>query len=167
MIIIATMLIPGQLSTVAFIIEMKSFGLLGTHLPLILPAASPFAVFWFSSYMRDGVPNELTDAARIDGCHEFSIFFRIVLPLIKPALGTMALLAFLGSWNNFMVPMIILNKPEMYTLPIGVKNFGNAYLRDTAAQILALNLAVFPVLIVFAIFNKNMIRNIAAGAIKG
>jgi multiple sugar transport system permease protein/cellobiose transport system permease protein len=160
------MLLPGQLGLVAFVIQMRNMGILGTHWPLILPAAQPFMVFWLYSYIRGAVPNEILDSARIDGCNEYRIFFQIVTPLIRPALGTMGLLAFLGSWNSLMLPMIILNKPEMYTLPVGIRNFGNAYLRDMGAQILAVNLSVFPLLIVFAVFNKNMIRGITEGAIK-
>jgi multiple sugar transport system permease protein/cellobiose transport system permease protein len=165
-IIIATMLLPGQLGLVAFVIQMKNMGMLGTHWPLILPAAQPFMTFWIYSGMRNGVPNELLDSARIDGCNEYRLFFQIVIPIIRPALGTMGLLAFLGSWNNLMLPMIILNKTIMYTLPVGIRNFGNAYLRNIGAQILAVNLAIFPLLVVFAIFNKNMIRGITEGAIK-
>ncbi len=165
--VIATLVLPSQLNIVAFVLEFKNFGLLGTHWPMILPAASPLAVFWLSSYMKDGVPNELLEAARIDGCMETGIFIKVVIPLIRPALGTMALLAFLASWNNFLLPMLTLNKAEMYTLPVAVKNFGNAYLRDIGAQILATCLAVFPIMIVFTFFSKSLIKGLTAGAVKG
>ena len=165
--VIATLVLPSQLNIVAFVLEIKTFGMLGTHWPMILSAASPFAVFWLSASIQDGVPTEMLEAARIDGCREGRTFVQIVLPLIRPALGTMALLAFLGSWNNFMLPMLTLNKVELYTLPVAVKNFGNAYLRDYGAQILATCLAVFPILIVFTFFSKNLIQGITAGAVKG
>jgi ABC-type glycerol-3-phosphate transport system permease component len=92
--------------------------------------------------------------------------FRGQKAIITVIIATMGLLAFLGSWNNLMIPMIILNRPAMYTLPVGIRNFGTAYIRDMGAQILAVNLAIFPLLIVFVIFNKNMIRGITDGAIK-
>lgn len=166
-IIIATLIIPAQLSTIGFVLEMKAFNMLNTHLPFILTAASPFAVFWITSYINAGLPDELLESARIDGCSEPKLFIRIVIPLIKPALGTMALLAFLGSWNNFMLPTIMLTKQKLYTLPVGIKNFATQYTNDVGAQILAINLAIFPILILFSIYSKNLIRGITAGAIKG
>ena len=117
--------------------------------------------------MKDGIPNELLESARIDGSGEARTFVQIVLPLLRPALGTMALLLFLGSWNNFMLPMLTLNDVERYTLPVAVKNFGNAYMRDIGAQVLATCLAVFPILIVFMFFSKNLIQGLTAGAVKG
>lgn len=166
-IIIATLIIPPQLSTVGFVLEMRTLGFLNTHLPFILTAASPFAVFWITSYINSGLPDELIESARIDGCSEPRLFVQIILPLIKPALGTMSLLAFLGSWNNFMLPMIMLTKQNLYTLPVGIKNFASQYLDDIGAQILAINLAIFPILIIFSVYSKNLIRGITAGAVKG
>jgi multiple sugar transport system permease protein/cellobiose transport system permease protein len=165
--VIVTMLLPGQLSLIGFIIEMKNFGWIGTHLPLILPAASSFGVFWMTVYIRNGVPTEMLESAKMDGCNDFMIFIRIVCPIIKPALGTLSLLTFMGSWNNFLLPMIILNDPAYYTLPIGIKNFGNFYRADLAVQVAALTLAIVPILIVFTIFNKTLISGITAGAVKG
>jgi cellobiose transport system permease protein len=134
---------------------------------LIIPTASSFGVFWMTLYIRNSVPGELLDAARIDGCSDTKTFVQIVIPVIKPAIGTLSLLTFLGSWNNFMLPLIILNEPELYTLPVGIKSFGNMYRLDLGVQIAALTLATFPILIVFALFNKSLIRGITAGAVKG
>jgi len=166
-VIIAIMVIPNQVNLVAFVMEMKAFGWVNTHLPLIVPAANPFGVFWMASCMRDGVPDEIVDAAKIDGCNHASIFFRLVLPLSKPALGTLTLLGFLGSWNNFLMPMTIITNPKLYTIPLGIANFSSRHRVDVAAQIFALSFAVIPILIVFAVFSKSMIRGLTAGAIKG
>ncbi len=164
--IIATLLIPVQLSTIGFVLQMKAFNMLNSHLPFILTAANPFAVFWITSYIKNGLPDELLASARIDGCSEPRLFVTIVLPLIKPALASMALIAFLASWNNFMLPTILLTRQSLYTLPVGIRNFGNQYLRDVAAQILATNLAIFPIFVVFIAYSKTLIRGITAGAIK-
>lgn len=165
--VVATMLLPSQLNLIGFIIEMKQFGWINTHLPLIIPAASSFGVFWMTVYIRSGVPGELLESAKMDGYSEFMTFVRIALPIIRPALGTLALLAFLSSWNNFMLPLIILNEPNLYTLPVGIKSFGNMFRLDLGVQLAALSLATIPILIVFAMFNKSLIRGITAGAVKG
>lgn len=166
-IIIGIMVIPTNVSIVAFVIEMKNLGWLNTHLPLIIPAAAnPFGVFWMTSCLEEGVPNEIIDSAKLDGCPQISIFFRIVAPLAKAALGTLALLAFIGSWNSFMMPMIILTKPELYTLPIGIRAFGTLRRVDIGAQIFGLSVSVTPVLIVFSVFSKNLIKGLTAGALK-
>ncbi len=166
--VLATMMIPGQLGLVAFVVEMKNFHWTNTHLPLIIPAAaSAFGVFWMTQYIKGSVPTEVIESARIDGCNEPLLFFRIVIPFIKPAIATLSMLMFLGSWNSYLLPMILLNKASLYTLPLGIIMLGSERRVDYAARILELSLGTVPLLIIFAFGSKSFIRGISAGAVKG
>jgi multiple sugar transport system permease protein/cellobiose transport system permease protein len=166
--VLLTMMIPGQLGIVAYVIEMRQLELTGTLLPLILPwVANAFGVYWMTQYIRSAVPTEVLESARIDGCSEAGLFFRMVFPFIYPAVTTLSLLVFLWSWNNYLLPLIIVNKPELYTIPLGITSLGNAYRTDLAAQVLGLTLGTLPVLILFAVGSKSFIRGLTAGSVKG
>jgi cellobiose transport system permease protein len=166
--VLFTMMIPGQLGLVAFVIEMRALNLAGSLLPLILPwVANAFGVYWMTQFIRSAIPNEVLESARIDGCSDIEIFFRIVLAFIYPALTTLSLLVFLWSWNNYLLPLIVINKPELYTIPLGITSLGNAYRTDLAAQILGLTLGTLPVLLLFAVGSKSFIRGLTAGSVKG
>ncbi len=167
-IVLLTMMIPGQLGLVAYIIEMRFLGLSSTYLPLILPwIANAFGVYWMTQFMRGAIPTEVLESARIDGSSEISTFFRIALPFTLPAITTLSLLIFLWSWNNYLLPLIIINDPDRYTIPLGITNLGSAYRTDMAAQILGLSLGTLPVLVIFAIGSKSFIRGLTAGSVKG
>ena len=166
--VLLTMMIPGQLGLVAYVIEMRYLGASGTLLPLILPwVANAFGVFWMTQFMKGAIPTEVLESARIDGCSDIGVFFRIVLAFIYPAITTLSLLVFLWSWNNYLLPLIIINKPELFTIPLGITSLGNAYRTDLAAQILGLTLGTIPVLILFAFGSKSFIRGLTAGSVKG
>lgn len=166
--ILLTMMIPSQLGLVAYIIEMRYLGLTGTLIPLILPwVANAFGIFWMTQFMKGAIPNEVLESARIDGCSEIGVFFKIVVPFIKPAIITLSLLIFLWSWNNYLLPLILINKPELYTIPLGITTLGNLYRTDMAAQILGLSVGTIPVLILFAFGSKSFIRGLTAGSVKG
>lgn len=166
--VLLTMMIPGQLGIVAYVIEMRFFHLSGSLLPLILPwVANAFGVYWMSQFIRGAVPTEVLESAKIDGCSDVGIFFRIVIPFIYPAITTLSLLVFLWSWNNYLLPLIVINKPELYTIPLGITSLGDAYRTDLAAQILGLTLGTLPVLILFAFGSKSFIRGLTAGSVKG
>jgi cellobiose transport system permease protein len=166
--ILLTMMIPGQLGLVAYIIEMRYLGLTGTLIPLILPwIANAFGIYWMTQFMKGAIPSEVLESARIDGCSEISVFFRIALPFIGPAITTLSLLVFLWSWNNYLLPLILINDPELYTIPLGITTLGNMYRTDMAAQILGLSLGTIPVLVLFAIGSKSFIRGLTAGSVKG
>jgi cellobiose transport system permease protein len=166
--VLLTMMIPGQLGLVAYVIEIRYMGISGTLLPLILPwVANAFGVFWMTQFMKGAVPNEVLESARIDGCSDFSVFFRIVLAFCWPAMTTLSLLVFLWSWNNYLLPLIVINKPELYTIPLAISTLGDAYRTDLAAQILGLSLGTLPVLILFAIGSKSFIHGLTAGSVKG
>lgn len=166
-IVLLTMMVPTQLSLVGFVIEMKNIGWLNTLLPLIIPpAASAFGVFWMRQYTRDSIPDSVIESARLDGCGEFGIFLRIALPFMRPACMTLALLSFLWSWNSFITPTIILTNEKLYTVPLGIRQLATQFRTDIGAQILGLSLATIPILILFAIFSKNLISGLASAAVK-
>lgn len=167
-IVLIGMMMPTQIAIIGYVIEMRKFGLTNHLLSVICVwIANPFSAFFMMQFIRDSVPDELIESARIDGCSEPSILLRIVLPCIKPALMTVATLVFLWSWNNYLLPLITLNKDKVYTLPLMISNISVSYRQDYGAQMLALALSTFPVLILFSIGSKYFIKGITAGAVKG
>ena len=166
--ILVIMMIPGQISMIGYIREMRAFGLMGTLLPLIFVwIAHPFGAFFMTQFIRDSVPDEILESARIDGSSESGIFFRIVLRIITPAITTLTMLVFLWSWNSYMMPLIIINKQELYTIPLMVATLSNQFRSDYGAMMCALSLAVLPMILIFTLSSKTFIKGIAAGAVKG
>lgn len=166
--VLLTMMIPGQLGLVAYVIEMRYLGLSGTLLPLVLPwVANAFGVYWMTQFMKGAIPTEVLESARIDGCSDIGTFFRIVLSFIYPAITTLSLLVFLWSWNNYLLPLIMINNPDLFTIPLGITSLGRAYRTDLAAQILGLTIGTLPVLVLFAAGSKSFIRGLTAGSVKG
>ncbi|WP_199615798.1 carbohydrate ABC transporter permease [Paenibacillus alkalitolerans] len=166
--IIITMMVPVQVGIIGYIIEMKHLGLGNTLFPIILIwAAFPFGAFFMVQFIKDTVPDELIECARIDGCHEAMIFIRIVMPLIKPGLATLATLVFLWSWNNYLLPLVTINNSRWFTVPLFVSNLGIVHRTDYAARMAALTIATVPVLLVFLAGSRTFIKGITAGAVKG
>lgn len=167
-IVLLTMMVPIQLGLVAFVWEMKQIGWMNTHLPLIIPAAANgFAVFWMRQYMISGVPNEVIESARIDGCTEYGIFFRIVIHFIKPAIGAQALLSFMWSWNNYQLPLVIIYKQSLYTITQGLSTLDVMYRQNFGARITALAIGTIPLFIIFLCLSKSLISGLTSGAVKG
>jgi multiple sugar transport system permease protein/cellobiose transport system permease protein len=147
---------------------MRNLGLGNTLWPVILAwAAFPFGAFFMIQFMREAVPTELLESARIDGCSEPGILARVVLPIVKPGLATLATLVFLWSWNNYLLPLVTINKAEWYTLPVFVSNLGIVYRTDYAARMLALTMATVPILVLFSLGSRTFIKGLTAGAVKG
>lgn len=166
--IVASMMIPAQISLIGYTIEMKNLGLVNTHMPLILTwGASAYGVFFMMQYMKSSVPQALIESARIDGSNEFRTFTTIAMPLVKPAVGTLMMLIFLWSWNNFLMPSTMITKSSKFTIPIGIQTLATAYTQDWGARGAALAVAVIPVLIIFSFGSKYFIKGISAGAVKG
>ncbi|WP_338553701.1 carbohydrate ABC transporter permease [Paenibacillus sp. KS-LC4] len=166
--VIITMMVPTQVGLIGYIIEMRHLGVGNTLWPVILVwAAFPFGAFFMIQFMRDSIPNDLLECARIDGCSEPGIFVRIVLPIIKPGLATLATLVFLWSWNNYLLPLVTINKSEWYTLPIFISNLGIVHRTDYAARMTALTMTTIPVLILFILGSKTFMKGLTAGAVKG
>lgn len=166
--ILGTLMIPPQLGLVGFVVEMKWLGMTNTLWPLILPGmATPFGVFWMTQYIASSVPDEIIESAKIDGCNDFRIFLQIVIPVIRPALVTIFLLFFLWSWNNYLTPLVIINRDSLYTVPLAISMIGNEFRTDFAARILALTISSIPIIILFAFGSKQLIRGLTAGSVKG
>lgn len=166
--ILCTMVVPMEVSYVAFIYQMRLMGLSQTFWPLILPnIANAFGVFWLTSYMRDGVPFEILESGRIDGCGEIGIFARIVFPIIQPALYSLAIIVFLQSWNSYTLPMLMITKADMYTIPLSIASLGNLQIADYGARILGVVIGILPILLVFLFTSKYVTKGLTAGAVKG
>ncbi|MGM0507923.1 MAG: carbohydrate ABC transporter permease [Fusobacteriota bacterium] len=164
---LATLMIPQLLSIIPWFILMKQFGWINTYLPLIVPMiANPFGIFLMRQFMED-LPDSILDAARIDGAGEFEIFIKVVLPISLPALGTLAIFTFLGSWNQFLQALLVLQQKEMYTLPVALSKLAGKVSSDAGASMVGTVLATMPIVIVFIIASKQFISGMTAGATKG
>ena len=167
-VVLAMLMIPSQLGLIAFIWEMRQLGWSDTHLPLIVPAiSSSFGVFWMRQYIRDSVPDEVIDSARIDGANDIRVFFQISLAFIRPALLSTGLLFFLWSWNNYMLPLLVITKEDLQTIPLSIAGLRDYHRTDYGAQILGLSLGTIPMIALFIVFSKSLISGLAASAVKG
>ena len=166
--VILTMLVPMEVGLVAFVWEMKIIHLSKTFLPLILPnMANAFSVFWMTQYIKDAFPYELIESGRIDGCSDMGIFLRMALPIIKPAIFTLSVISFLQSWNNYLLPMIMINDPKKFTVPLVIASIGNMFVADYGARLLAVAAGILPIMIVFILFSRQITEGLASGAVKG
>ena len=166
-IFLGTMMIPDQVTMIPTFILMKYFGWIDTHLPLIIPPAlfNAFSVFFLRQFMLS-LPKELDEAAIIDGANHWIIYTKITIPLIKPALSALAIFIFMGSWNNFMGPLIYLNTIKLYTVPLLLNSFKGLYITDWPLMMSASAIAIIPVLIVYLIGQRYIIEGIALTGIK-
>lgn len=167
--IILIVLIPMQLSIIGYYRYLATLGLTNTYAALILPSiAVAQSVFFAKQYLESLVLKELIDAARIDGCSEFTIFNKIMLPIAVPGAATMAIMAFVKNWNDFFRPFILITSQDKYTLPMIVQTLrGSQYREEYGAIYLGLAITVVPTLIVYAIFSKRIVNGMSMGAIKG
>jgi cellobiose transport system permease protein len=166
--ILGTLMIPPQLGLIGFVVEMRWLGLNNTLYPLILAGiANAFGTFWMTQYISGAVPDEIIESGRLDGCSDIGIFIRIILPVIKPAQITLFLLLFLWSWNEYMTPLVLISKPELYTIPLAISLISSEYRTDYGARILALSLSTIPIIIIFSFGSKHLIRGLVGGSVKG
>ena len=167
--IMAVMMIPAQITGIGFFQFMYAIGMTNNFLPLIIPAiAAPAGVFFMRQFMIASFPLELLEAARIDGSPEFYSFNRIVLPIMKPALATQGIFAFVTSWNALFMPMILLTSTSNYTMPLMVQMLrGNIYQTEYGAIYLALMLTVIPLFVIYFALSKYIIAGVALGGVKG
>jgi len=166
--IMAIMMIPAQVSSIGFYKMVYNWGLSNSYLPLIIPAiAAPATVFFMRQFMIASLPLEIIDAARIDGSKEFYTFNTIAMPLLKPAVATQCIFAFIGSWNNFYTPSMILSKQDKYTLPMFIQLLrGERFRSDYGIIYVGLVITVIPIFIVYAILSKYIIAGVALGGVK-
>jgi ABC-type glycerol-3-phosphate transport system permease component len=166
--LLGTMIIPGAITMVPVYIIMRDLKWIDSFWPLIIPgAASAFGIFFMRQYISS-VSDELMDAARIDGAGEFTIFWRIILPIIAPGLTSLGLIFFMGSWNDFMNPLIYLKSPDKFTLPLVIRSLIGPVGRTVYdVQMAASVISLIPLLIIFLVFQRRFLEGIMAGAVKG
>jgi cellobiose transport system permease protein len=165
--IIATTAVPTQLGIIPLYMVMMKFQLIGTLAAVIVPAlVSAFGVFFMSQYLRTAVPNELIEAARVDGCHTLRIFWHVVVPAARPAAAVLGMLTFMNAWNDFFWPLVVLT-PENPTVQTALSNLASGYVQDFSLTLTGTTIATVPLLIVFALLGRHIIGGIMQGAIRG
>lgn len=168
--ILAVMVIPTQCNAAGFVQLCYKFGLTNNYLMLILPGiAAPIVFFYMKQYMEAVLPLEIIEAARVDGSNEFMTFNRIILPMLKPAIAVQLIFTFVQSWNNYFLPSLLLTKGELKTVPIMMAQLRSAdYSKfDMGKVYLFILLAILPVVIVYLILNRNIIKGVTSGSVKG
>ncbi len=168
--ILLVMTVPAQVCTLGFLNLIRSFKMMNTYWPLFLPAiASPTVFFFMKQYMDSVLPLQIVEAARIDGSGEYYTFNRIVLPILKPAIAVQAIFTFVGSWNNYFVPALVLNKKEMKTLPILVAQLRSAdWMKFDMGQVyVAIAIAILPIMIVYLLLSRFIVGGVTLGSVKG
>ena len=168
-IIVVFMMIPAQLSLIGFYNLCQKLHLIDSYIPLIIPAiASPGIVFFLRQYVKATLSKSLMEAARIDGASEIHIFHRIVLPIMAPGIATMSIGSFIGNWNSYLLPLILLNTPKKMTLPVMISTLNAAtdLQKNQGAIYLGVAISVVPIMIVFAFCSKYIISSISAGSVK-
>jgi multiple sugar transport system permease protein len=164
--LLATMMVPGQLTMIPVFLLLKKLGLLNSYMGLIVPvSANVFGIFLIRQFMMS-IPNDLIESARIDGCSEFRIYWSVVLPLCRPVLATLGIFTFMGSWNDFLWPLIVMVREEGYTLPVALANLNGQHPTDFGLLMAAAVLVVLPVVIVFIAAQKYVIQGIATTGLK-
>ncbi len=166
--IMAIMMIPAQVSIIGFMSFMMKLNLYNTYVPLIIPCiAAPTTVYFMKQFMVSALPVEIIEAARIDGSNEFSTFNRIALPLMKPAMATQGIFAFIGSWNNLYTPSMLVTDIHKFTLPMFIQGLRSDSIRtDYGFVYLGLTLTVLPLIVVYCMFSKSIIAGVALGGVK-
>ncbi len=166
--LIATMLVPGSLSLVPSFILMSEIGWVGTLQALIVPgAANAFGIFLLRQMAAATIPDELVESARIDGAGFFTTYWRVAVPLLRGGLAFLGIFTFIGAWNDYVWPLIVLVNPERQTLQTALQNLNSLYLTDYGMVMAGALISVVPLIGVFIIGARHFIANIAAGAIKG
>jgi multiple sugar transport system permease protein len=162
-----TMLLPGFMNMIPSFMVMDALGWIDQHRALYIPgAASAFGIFLMRQFASTAVPRELIEAARMDGCGEFGIYWRIVLPLLKPALGTLGLITFIGSWNNFIGPLVVMRSAANYTLPLALRSLQSPVNTEWGALMAGSAIATLPLLLLFLVSSRQLIAGLTAGAVK-
>ena len=165
---LAVLMVPSQVTMVSLFIVFSKLNLVGTFYPLILPSffGAPFFIFLMRQFFKQ-LPKSLEDAARIDGCSEFRIYTRVMLPLCQPSLLTIALFRFMQSWNDFVGPLIYLSDETMYTLQLGLQQFKQAYNTEWSQLMAASVLVAVPIILFYFFVQRSFIQGITFGGIKG
>jgi multiple sugar transport system permease protein len=165
--LLAALVVPAQVAMLPLFLLMKQLGLVNTFAGVVLPSmATVFGIFLVRQYARS-IPDELLEAARIDGAGELRIFFTIVLPMLKPVLVTLAIFTFLAAWNDFMWPLIVLTGQEHYTLPVALAALSREHIMEVEMMMAGAVVTVLPVLLLFLLLQRYYIQGLLLGSVKG
>jgi len=167
-VLLSTMMLPPQVTMIPIFIIFRRLGWINTYYPLIVPAfigGSPFFIFLMRQYIMT-LPRELDDAARIDGCNSFRIYWNILMPLCKPAIATVAVFAFVSGWNDFMGPLIYLQTPEKMTIAVGLRLFVGQFSTDLPAMMAGSFVTVLPLIVTFFLAQNYFVQGIALTGLK-
>ena len=165
--VMGTMLLPSFMNMIPTFMIMDALGWIDQPKALYIPgAASAFGIFLMRQFVASSIPKDLVEAARMDGCSEIGIYARIVLPLLKPALGTLGLITFIASWNNFIGPLIVMRSPDMYTLPLALRSLQSPVNTEWGALMTGSAIATLPLVVLFLLSSRQLISGLTAGAVK-
>jgi multiple sugar transport system permease protein len=166
-VLLGALVIPGQVAMVPLFLELKQLGLVNSYGGVIVPAlASIFGIFLVRQYARS-IPDELLEAARMDGASEFRIFVSVVLPALRPIIVTLAVFTLLGTWNDFMWPLIVLTDSNLYTLPVALAALAREHVQDDELMMAGSVVTIVPVLLVFLSLQRYYLQGLLAGSVKG
>ncbi len=165
--LLVVLVIPGQVAMIPLFLMLKTMGLVNNFGGVLAPAAAGvFGIFLVRQYALS-IPDELLEAARVDGAGEFRIFRSIVLPILLPIMVTLATFTFLGTWNDFMWPLIVLNDERLYTLPVALASLSREHVQDSELMMAGAVVTVFPVLLLFVVLQRYYVQGLLAGSVKG
>lgn len=165
--LVGALVIPGQIGMLPLFLELKAIGIVNSYAGALIPwLAGIFGIFLVRQFCLS-VPDEMIEAARVDGASETQIFTRIVLPTLQPILVTLALFVFLGSWNDFMWPLIVLSDQNLYTLPVALAALSREHVQDNELMMAGSVVTTLPVLVIFLLLQRYYVRGLLAGSVKG
>jgi ABC-type glycerol-3-phosphate transport system permease component len=163
------LMVPFQSIMIPMYYDLQNLKLLGSYWAMILPATAlglPFGIFLMQAFFRD-LPSELADAARVDGCTEFGVFWKIMLPLAGPAVSTLIVFQFMWTWNAFLMPLLFLNEESLRPISLGLLFFSGRYTMNYGLVAAGVTLATLPLIVIYVIFQRQFMRGLTAGATKG
>jgi raffinose/stachyose/melibiose transport system permease protein len=163
------LILPFQSIMIPLYYTLNNVHLLGTYWAMIVPSVAlglPFGIFIMRAFFQ-GLPAELADAARVDGCNDLGVFWRIMLPLATPGMTTLGIFTFLGAWNSFLIPLIFMQREELRPLVVGLMFFESRYTRDFSLIMAGVTIVSLPVIVVYILFQRQFIQGLTAGALKG
>lgn len=167
-VVLGSMMLPSFLNMIPSFMVMDALGWIDQPRALYVPAAAgALGIFMMRQYIGSAIPRDLIDAARIDGCGEFRIFWSVVRPLLGPAMGTLGLITFISSWNNFVAPLVVMRSAENYTLPLALRSMQSPNNTEWGALMMGSAMAMLPLLIVFAFSARRLVAGLTTGAVKG
>jgi cellobiose transport system permease protein len=165
--LLGTMMVPAQLGLIPSYIIVSKLGWIDSLKAVIVPGmVNAFGVFWMRQYISATIPNDLLEAGRIDGSSTFGLFWNITVPAIRPGIATLGIITFMGVWNDFLWPLVVLKDRSVHTIQIALRNLSGAYYQDYAMILAGTFLATLPILIIFLAFSRHFISGLTEGAVK-